>query len=118
MISEIKPENLVNYQDWINKALDPEWPPERLVRSIFEGKLKAVSCSDEGILIYGPKDKTAWVFWFYTLPTKGGKYVPQIYDYLRKEGFLKVRAGTKRADRGFRKITGMTRLFTVYEKEL
>ena len=106
------------YAEWINKAHDPEMPPARIIANIESGTFKILSCDEDGIFIYWPKGSIAWAIWFYTLPGKGQGLVEGIYDYLRKEGFQKVRAGSVRKEKGFMKITGMQKLFTVYEKEL
>ena len=118
MIKPLTYKGTFKYLDWINKIEDPDMTPDKVMAEIQKGTFKALLCDDVGILIYWPKGIIAWIIWFYTLPNKGRSLVESIYDYLRGEGFKKVRAGSIRKEKGFMRITGMTKLFTIYEKEL
>jgi len=110
----LKINQIEDYKKWLDTG--PEGiTPEKIIYNVEQGIYKAALCDDTGIIIYYPNGSIVHVVWFYSLPGTGKKSIQELRDFFRKEGFYRVRAGSKRCEKAFVRLTGMKKIYTVYE---
>ena len=116
-----KKEDFIGYYDWI-RAIDysditPEICLARCLVGDYIGMIGIKEGETVGIIIYKITGSDCWVVGLWCTNNLSG-FQSKFFEFLKKKGVTKVRSSTTRPEKGYGKLMGMRRLWTVYEKVL
>lgn len=116
--------DILNLLDWIKETPLVDDTHERVLGHYLSGYYEAIVGYDEsknpkGLMIYFIKDSTKTLF-IVLLYARGhvNKFLDEFVELCKKRGIKRVRGNSIHDTDIFRKIPGVERIYSVYEKEI